>query len=65
MKTLCRRLSLGLMTSILKFVSIGCHQQFDRFQYGRPIGLYFQHATTLQCLLIEETIRPVEKKINR
>ena len=50
---------------ILEFFSTSCHQQFDRFQFGRPIGLYFQNASTLQCLSVEETIKPVEKLFNR
>ena len=52
-------------SSILEFVSTGCHQQFKRFQSCRPISLYFQNAPTLQCLPAKETIKLVEKKFNR
>ena len=35
------------MSSIFEVVSTGCHGQFDRFQTGRPIGVYIETASTL------------------
>ena len=52
-------------SSIFEVVSTGCHGQFDRFQTGRPIGVYIETAFTLQCLLAKGKSQPVEKKFNR